>query len=78
MLYNEAVKNENPNASLPYSDEDIELFRNGSDPIGHPNTDWYKETFKNFSFSSNTISQSMVDLKRQTTVHLSVTSIRVV
>lgn len=50
MLYNEAVKNENPNASLPYSDEDIELFRNGSDPIGHPNTDWYKETFKNFSF----------------------------
>ena len=50
MLYNEAVKNENPNASLPYSDEDIELFRNGSDPIGHPNTDWYKETFKNFAF----------------------------
>ncbi|MBW9277712.1 TonB-dependent receptor [Bacteroides fragilis] len=50
MLYNEAVKNENPNASLPYSDEDIELFRNGTDPIGHPNTDWYKETFKNFAF----------------------------
>ena len=50
MLYNEAVKNENPNAALPYSDEDIELFRNGTDPIGHPNTDWYKETFKNFAF----------------------------
>ncbi|MFR2113138.1 MAG: SusC/RagA family TonB-linked outer membrane protein, partial [Bacteroides fragilis] len=50
MLYNEAVRNENPNAALPYTDKDIELFRNGSDPIGHPNTDWYKETFKNFAF----------------------------
>lgn len=46
MLYNEAVKNENPNAPLTYTEEDIELFRNGSDPYGHPNTDWYKETFK--------------------------------
>ncbi len=36
MLYNEAVKNENPNAALPYSDEDIELFRNGTDPIRTP------------------------------------------
>ena len=26
MLYNEAVKNENPNASLPYSDEDIDTL----------------------------------------------------
>lgn len=47
ILYNEAIKNENPNAPLTYTDEDIELFRNGTDPIGHPNTDWYKETFKN-------------------------------
>ncbi|WMI94277.1 TonB-dependent receptor [Bacteroides fragilis] len=46
MLYNEAVKNENPNAVLPYTQEDIELFRNGSDPIGHPNTNWYDEVFK--------------------------------
>lgn len=46
MLYNEAVRNENSNAPLPYSDEDIELFRNGTDPIGHPDTDWYKATFK--------------------------------
>ncbi|WP_455591998.1 SusC/RagA family TonB-linked outer membrane protein [Bacteroides sp.] len=62
MLYNEAVRNENPNAPLTYTDEDIELFRNGSDPIGHPNTDWYKETFKknaletqhNFSINGGT------------------------
>ncbi len=42
MLYNEAVKNENPNAILPYTDEDIEKYRNGT----YPDTDWYKETFK--------------------------------
>ena len=28
-----------------YSQEDINLFANGSDPIGHPNTDWWGETF---------------------------------
>jgi TonB-linked SusC/RagA family outer membrane protein len=47
ILYNEATLNENPNAIVPYSDEDIELFRNGTDPIGHPNTDWYSEVMKN-------------------------------
>lgn len=45
-LYNEATLNEDPNAPLPYTAEDIELFRNGKDPIGHPNTDWYNEVFK--------------------------------
>lgn len=42
MLYNEAVQNENPNAILPYSPEDIEKYRNGT----LPDTDWYKETFQ--------------------------------
>ncbi len=32
-----------------YTPEDIELFRNGQDPYGHPNTDWFGETFKNWS-----------------------------
>ncbi len=41
-LYNEAVLNDNPNAVVPYSAEDIEAFRNGT----KPNTDWYGETFK--------------------------------
>lgn len=45
-LFNEATLNDNPNATLPYSDEDIELYRNGKDPIGHPNTNWYDEVFK--------------------------------
>lgn len=50
MLYNEAVRNENPDAALPYTEEDIQKFRDGSDPIGHPNTDWYGETFKKTAF----------------------------
>uniref|UniRef100_A0AB33JNP8 TonB-dependent receptor n=5 Tax=unclassified Prevotella TaxID=2638335 RepID=A0AB33JNP8_9BACT len=46
MLYNEATLNENPNAKAPFSEEDIQKFRDGSDPIGHPNSDWYDATFK--------------------------------
>ena len=33
----------------PYAPEDFELFRNGNDPWGHPNTDWYDATLKNWS-----------------------------
>ncbi len=46
ILYNEATLNENPDAPIPFSDEDIRKFRDGTDPIGYPDTDWYKETFK--------------------------------
>lgn len=35
--------------SLRYTDEDIELYRNGTDPWGHPNTDWFDECFKDYS-----------------------------
>ena len=49
MLYNEAVKNENPNTTtLPYSDEDIENYRNGT----LPNTDWYNESLKKNAFET--------------------------
>src|SRR5690606_28646654 len=43
---------EQPNGILikaPFTPEDKELFRNGSDPWGHPNTDWYAATLKNWS-----------------------------
>ncbi|NMH86754.1 TonB-dependent receptor [Flavivirga algicola] len=33
--------------NAPWTPEDIELFGNGQDPWGHPNTDWFDETFKN-------------------------------
>lgn len=45
-LYNEATLNENPKAVVPYSDEDIQKFRDHSDPYGHPDTNWYDEVFK--------------------------------
>lgn len=45
-LYNEATRNDNPNNPLRFIDEDIQKYRDGSDPYGHPNTDWYKETMK--------------------------------
>ncbi len=41
-----------PNGTVrnaPYKPESLELYRNGSDPWGHPNTDWYAETLKTWS-----------------------------
>lgn len=35
--------------SAPYSPDEIELYRNGSDPWFYPDTDWYGETLKNWS-----------------------------
>lgn len=43
-MYNEALKNDaytKGTAYVPrFSDEDIKLYRDGTDPIMHPNTDW--------------------------------------
>lgn len=33
----------------PFKPEDFQKFRDGSDPWGHPNTDWYKSTLKDWS-----------------------------
>jgi TonB-linked SusC/RagA family outer membrane protein len=30
-----------------FTDEDLKLFKDGSDPYGHPDTDWYGLAFKN-------------------------------
>lgn len=51
-LFNEATLNDNPNATKPFKDEDIELYRNGSKPDTHPNTDWYNEVFKPFAMET--------------------------
>ena len=32
-----------------YTQEDLELFQNGTDPYGHPNTDWQDLTMRNFA-----------------------------
>lgn len=44
---NEAAKNDG--IALPFTDEDLELYRNGSDPYGHPNVDWQKITLRSFA-----------------------------
>lgn len=35
--------------TAPFSPNDMQLFADGSDPWGHPNTDWYDATLKNWS-----------------------------
>ncbi|SFT78864.1 TonB-linked outer membrane protein, SusC/RagA family [Algoriphagus locisalis] len=35
--------------TAPYSPDEIELYRNGSDPWNYPDTDWYDETLKTWS-----------------------------
>jgi len=35
--------------NAPFKPEDIQMFQDGSDPWGHPNTDWYKATLKPWS-----------------------------
>jgi TonB-linked SusC/RagA family outer membrane protein len=45
MLYNEAWKNDG-NTDKIFSDQDIELYRNGTSPYTHPNNDWYNLMIK--------------------------------
>ncbi|MDI1323909.1 MAG: TonB-dependent receptor [Algoriphagus sp.] len=52
QAYKTSGKFTRPNGTVrnaPYKPEDLELYRNGSDPWGHPNTDWYSETLKTWS-----------------------------
>ncbi len=42
----------NGKTTLTYSDDDIKKFADGSDPIGHPNTNWVKETLKPWSLQN--------------------------
>lgn len=36
-----------------FTADDLQKFKDGSDPWGHPNTDWFKEIFKPFSLENN-------------------------
>ncbi len=38
-----------PTIDAVFSPEDVELYRNGSDPFGHPDTDWFGAVFKDWS-----------------------------
>ncbi|WP_164849915.1 SusC/RagA family TonB-linked outer membrane protein [Mucilaginibacter limnophilus] len=46
-LYNEALQN---NGSAPvYTDEDFNAYRNGSDPVGHPDVNWFNTLLRKSS-----------------------------
>lgn len=72
MLYNEATLNDNPNNPLRFTEEDIELYRNGTDPYGHPNTDWYKETMNKNAIETMHHLSISGGSEKQVIVHLSV------
>lgn len=48
MLYNEALANSGK--APKFDDNDIELFRNGTDPFGHPDTDWQDLLYQGSGF----------------------------
>jgi len=35
-----------------FTAEEIQKYKNGSDPVNYPNTDWYAEVLKKFSLQS--------------------------
>lgn len=57
--------------TAPFSPEDISLYADGSDPWGHPNTDWYDAALKNWSPQSQhnlQISGGTDDIKYLTSI----------
>ncbi|MDF2192320.1 TonB-dependent receptor [Paraflavitalea sp. CAU 1676] len=51
-LVNEARANDG--LPLQFTQQDLELFRNGEDPYGHPDVTWYDAIFKTNSLQANT------------------------
>ncbi|MBK0383076.1 TonB-dependent receptor [Pedobacter sp. SD-b] len=64
LFWNEAVKNEaklGNSSFLPFTftDDDLQKFKDGSDPYNHPNVDWYDVLFKKSSLmNTNNLSVS--------------------
>lgn len=50
-LVNEAYANDGLQPA--FTEEDLEHFRNGDDPYGHPDVNWYDEIFKSTAQQSN-------------------------
>ncbi|RYE19231.1 MAG: SusC/RagA family TonB-linked outer membrane protein, partial [Sphingobacteriaceae bacterium] len=48
LLFNQAKVNDGLRPY--YSDADVEHWRTGDDPIGHPDNDWYKILFRKYSY----------------------------
>lgn len=50
-LVNEAYKNDG--LPVPFTENDLTLFQNGTDPYGHPDVNWYNRIFKPSSMQRN-------------------------
>ena len=51
LLVNEARTNDG--LTKMFTQHDLELFKDGSDPYGYPNVNWYDEVFKKSAMQSN-------------------------
>lgn len=52
-LVNEAYTNDGLYSQRPFSSDDLEDYRTGSDPYGHPDVNWYDEIFKKTATQQN-------------------------
>jgi len=56
-LYNEAYSNDAGSWSPVYTDEELEKYRSGSDPVFYPDVDWFGENLKNaVPYTENNVS----------------------
>ena len=68
-LYNEALRYDSYITGVyepRFSEEDIELYRNGTDPVFHPNSNWIDKVFKPYSLQTKqalTVSGGTEDVK---------------
>ena len=51
LLVNEAYKNDG--IQPQFSQEDLDLYKSGTDPYGHPNVNWYETIFKTHAWQQN-------------------------
>lgn len=52
-MFNEAITTRSPASPVQFSDDQIQGVMEGRDPYVYPNVDWYKEIFKNVTYTQN-------------------------
>jgi TonB-linked SusC/RagA family outer membrane protein len=53
-LINEAYVNDDLINQIPFTQADLDHFKKGDDPYGHPDVNWYEKIFKKQSYQANT------------------------
>ena len=49
VIYNEALRNDNPLTTQTFTDAELQKFKDQSDPLFYPNTDWLKLMLKQYA-----------------------------